>query len=124
MKHYKGPLPTSHFSDYPLAVDRASLAGFGVAALLTAGLASLAVSLAPPPPPRWTVTGRVSAYRALVMHVETPHLDEALMIAREIGNPILDRYTEILIFFHRPGKDDMARRIQWTRAHGYVQTIY
>lgn len=105
-------------------MDRASLAGFGVAALLTAGLVALVISLAPPPPPRWTVTGRVSANRALVMHVETPHLDEAMSIAGEIGNPLLDRYTEILIFFHRPGNDDMARRVQWTRAHGYVQTIY
>lgn len=105
-------------------MTRASLAGFAVAGVLTAGLASVAVSLMPPPSPRWTVTERVSFRRALVMHVETRHLDEAPTIAREIGNPILDRYGEILIFFHRPGTDDMARRIQWTRTHGYVQTIY
>ena len=102
----------------------ASLVGFAIAAVLTVGLASVMVSLAPPPQPRWTITERVSFNRALVMHVETRYMTEAPGIAREIGNPILDRYGEILIFFHRPGADDMARRIQWTRAHGYVQTIY
>jgi hypothetical protein len=105
-------------------MTRASLVGFAIAAVLTAGLGAVMVSLTPPPPPRWTITERVSFRRALVMHVETTHMAEAPEIAREIGNPILDRYGEILIFFHRPGSDDMSRRIQWTRAAGYVQTIY
>ncbi len=102
----------------------ASVIGFVIAALLTGGLAWVSMSLGPPAPPRWTITQRVSAHRALVMHVETRHLDEAPAIAREIGEPLLDRYTEILIFFHPPGSDEMARRIQWTRAHGYIETIY
>lgn len=105
-------------------MTRASLVGFATAGVLTAGLGTVMVSLTPPPPPRWTITERVSFNRALVMHVETRYMAEAPEIARAIGNPILDRYGEILIFFHRPGSLDMSRRIQWTRAAGYVQTIY
>jgi len=105
-------------------VERATVVGFAVAAALTAGLATVAVTLLPPAPPRWKVTDRVTAHRAMVLHVEAQYLDESMAIARELGEPFLDRYTEILIFFYSPGQDDMASRIQWTRTHGYVQTIY
>ena len=105
-------------------MERASLVGFAVAAGLTAGLATVAVSLLPPAPPRWKVTDRVTAQWAMVLHVEAQYQEEAMAIARELGEPFLDRYTEILIFFYRPDQDEMVSRIQWTRAHGYVQTIY
>lgn len=103
---------------------RASLVGFALAALLTGGLVWLVTSLGPPPAPRWTITGRVSAHGALVMHVETRHLDDAVGIARTIGEPLQPRFGEILVFFHRPGRHDMVRRVQWTRAHGYIESIY
>ncbi|MGE0460615.1 MAG: hypothetical protein AB7Q16_04530 [Vicinamibacterales bacterium] len=94
------------------------------AAVVTGGLAWVTLSLGPPPPPRWTVIHRVSAHRALVVEVETRHLDEATAIARAISGPEQPRFDEILVFFHSPGRRDMLRRVQWTREHGYVETVY
>ena len=100
------------------------LVPFGAAAAITGGLGWLFVSLGPAPPPRWTITHRVSAHRALVVEVETRHPEEAAEIARAIGDPEQPRFTEILVFFHHPGRRDMVRRVQWTREHGYVETVY
>ena len=75
---------------------------------------------------RWVVTEQFSAHRVLIAHVETKFLDEAVAIAQQIAEPVKDRYTEILIYFHRPGRPDTLppRRVQWSRTHGYLQTIY
>lgn len=103
---------------------RPAVFGFGVAALLTGGLVWLSVSLGPAPAPRWTITRQVAAHRALVVEVDTSHLDEAGAIARHIADPVQPRFTEILVFFHRPGTLALRRRVQWTREHGYVETVY
>lgn len=80
----------------------------------------------PQPWARWTVTEQLSAHYVLISHVETRYLDESLGIARELVEPLKSRYSEILIYFHRPGRPDVLppRRVQWTPAHGYVETIY
>jgi hypothetical protein len=98
--------------------------GFAIAGVLTSGLVWVSLSLRPDPPPRWTITHRVSAHRALVVEVDTRHLDEAAAIARRIADPVQSRFTEILVYFHRPGGLTLQRRVQWTHAHGYVETIY
>lgn len=116
-----------------------------VAGLLTLGLIGLARELiqgppAPEPSPaegslsrrdptpwaRWTVTEQLSAHHVLIVHVETPYLDEALAIAKQIADPLRSRYAEILIYVHRPGRPDPVapRRVQWTRAAGYLETRY
>jgi hypothetical protein len=77
---------------------------------------------------RWVgvVTEQFSAHRVLIAHVETKFLDESVAIAQQIAEPVKDRYAEILIYFHRPGRPDTPppRRVQWTRPHGYLETIY
>lgn len=75
---------------------------------------------------RWTVTERLSAHYVLIFHVETRYLGEALTIAHELVEPVKARYSEVLIYVHRPGRPDTLppRRVQWTPAHGYVETIY
>ena len=96
----------------------------GAAALVTSALAWVVVSLGPEPPARWTITHRASAHRTLVVEVAARHPEEALAIARAIGEPERGRYDEILIFVNRPGRRDMLRRVQWTPRRGYVETVY
>jgi hypothetical protein len=78
------------------------------------------------PATRWTVTEHLSAHNVLIAQVETPHLDEAVAIAHQLTEPIKDKYAEVLIYFHRPGRPDTLppKRVQWTRAAGYVEREY
>jgi hypothetical protein len=88
----------------------------------------------PPAPPRagtrfpgWTVTRAYSAHHAMVVEVETDLPDTAREIAAQVVEPVKDRYDEILIYIRKPGtppEDLPARRIQWTRRAGYVETIF
>ncbi len=75
---------------------------------------------------RWSVTEHLSAHRVLIAHVETDHLGEAVAIAQQVVAPVQDQYAEVLLYFHRPGRPDAVapRRVQWTRALGYVETRY
>ena len=75
---------------------------------------------------RWTITEQYSAQSVLVLQVETTHLNDAEQIAVEISAPLQERFAEILIYFHRPGRPDTLppRRVQWSRAAGYVETDY
>jgi hypothetical protein len=112
---------------------------------LTLGLLTLAFELSRRPPPpkpepligsmsrqaaapwaRWTVTEQLAAHHVLIAHVETKYLDEAMSITRQIVDPVRTRYTEVLVYIHRPGRPDTLppRRIQWTRAGGYVELRY
>jgi len=97
---------------------------FLVSGVLTGGLVWVSLSLGPDPPPRWSVTRRVSAHRALVVEVETRHPEEALDIARQISEPEQPRFDEILVFIYPPGRHLMLRRVQWTPQHGYVEDVY
>lgn len=75
---------------------------------------------------RWTITEQFAAHHVLVVQVETRHLAEARAIAHRIVPPLLDRYSEVMIYFHRPARPDTLppRRVQWTRAGGYVETDF
>ena len=75
---------------------------------------------------RWTVTEHLSAHNVLIAQVETAYLHEAVAIAQQLTEPIKEKYAEVLIYFHRPGRPDTLppRRVQWTRRDGYVETVY
>jgi hypothetical protein len=75
---------------------------------------------------RWSLTEHRSAHNMLVAHVETDHLDEAVAIAQQLTEPVKERYEEVLIYFHRPGRPDTLppRRVQWSLRTGYVETVY
>ncbi len=107
-----------------MSLVRAALAGIVGAVLVTSGLVWVGLSLGPPAPPRWTIVQRTAAHRMLVLDIETHHTEDALEIARTLGAPEQDRFTEILMFFHPPGRRQAARRVQWTRAHGYIEWVY
>ncbi len=85
-----------------------------------------AVKRAADPFARWTITEQFAAQHVLVVQVETRHLGDAAAIARAISAPLEERYAEILIYFHRPGRPDTLppRRVQWSRAGGLVETDY
>jgi hypothetical protein len=78
------------------------------------------------PATRWTVTEHLSAHNVLIAHVETAYLNEAVAIAQQLTEPLKDKYAEVLIYFHRPQRPDTLppRRVQWTPASGYVETVY
>jgi hypothetical protein len=75
---------------------------------------------------RWTLTEHLSAHNVLIGQVETEFLDEAMFIAQQLTEPLKDKYAEVLIYFHRPGRPDTLapRRVQWTPKNGYVETRY
>ena len=75
---------------------------------------------------RWTITEQFAAQHVMVLQIETTHLDESTAIARAVAGPLQDRYSEIMIYFHRPGRPDTLppRRVQWSRAAGYVETDF
>lgn len=100
-------------------VPPASTATFGASRLP-------AVRRAAAPWDRWTVTEQFAAQHVMVLQVETRHLDEADAIARTVGAALEARYSEILFYFHRPGRPDTLppRRVQWTPDSGYVETIF
>jgi hypothetical protein len=78
------------------------------------------------PMARWSLTEHRSAHNMLVAHVETDHLNEAVAIAQQLAEPVKERYEEVLIYFHRPGRPDTLppRRVQWSLRTGYVETVY
>ena len=78
------------------------------------------------PAARWTVTEHLSAHHVLIAQVETAYLNEASAIARQLTEPIKEKYAEVLIYFHHPGRPDLLppRRVQWTRTRGYVEMRY
>jgi hypothetical protein len=88
----------------------------------------------PPAPPRagtrfpgWTVTKAYSAHHMMVVEVETDMPETARQIAAQVVEPVKDRYDEVLIYIREPEAppDDLpARRIQWTRRTGYVETVF
>jgi len=75
---------------------------------------------------RWTVTEQFAAQHVMVLQIETRHLEESSAIARSVAAPLQDRYSEIMMYFHRPGRPDTLppRRVQWSRGAGYVETDF
>ena len=75
---------------------------------------------------RWTLTEHLSAHNVLIGQVETEYLHEAMAVAQQLTEPLKDKYAEVLIYFHRPGRPDTLppRRVQWTPKSGYVETQY
>ena len=78
------------------------------------------------PSARWTVTEHLSAHHVLIAQVETDHLQDAMSIAQQLTEPVKEKYAEVMIYFHRPGRPDTLppRRVQWTPSLGYVETQY
>jgi hypothetical protein len=92
-------------------------------------------SLSPPtPPPKagerypgWTVTRAYAAHHMMVVEVRTDLHANVTNIAAQVVEPLRDRYDEVLIYVREPGqqRDDFpARRIQWTKRTGYVESVY
>ena len=90
-------------------------------ALLLFGAAVHYSASAPPPGPRWKVTGSIGTHHMLVVDV-TAHPSASLReIGESIVKPVIGQYDEVLIYV-RSGKSTL-RRIQWTPQHGYVELL-
>ena len=74
----------------------------------------------------WIVTRATSARRAMVIDVEADTPEDAQAIAVEIVEPLRAKYEEVLIYVRPIGSpvNAVTRRVQWTPADGFVQTIY
>ena len=74
----------------------------------------------------WRVVDHLSAEHVSVIHVETDRIREARQIAVALVEPIKQDYTEMLVYFHRPGRRHLlpARRVQWSPLGGYTETVY
>jgi len=79
-----------------------------------------------PPAEGWKVVDQLSAHHVLVLEVETERLGEARAIAQQLVAPVADRYSEVLIYYYRPGPRGplAARRVQWTPKGDYVVVDY
>ena len=93
------------------------------------------IAIVPPaPPPRagtrypgWTVTRAYSAHHMMVVEVEAEQAADSSTIAAQLVEPLKNRYDEVLIYVRAPGQrvnDLAARRVQWTRRAGYVESVY
>jgi hypothetical protein len=74
----------------------------------------------------WKVVHQTSAHYMLVLEVETDRVAEAGAIARQLVDPVKDRYAEALVYVFRPGRRGglPAARVRWARREGYVVTDY
>lgn len=96
-----------------------------IAVTITSSLPEVAP--APPKPgtryPGWTVKRAYSAHHTMVVEVDAEHPSEALAIARELVEPLRNRYDEVLVYTREPDAPDAARRVQWTPRGGYIEII-
>ena len=78
------------------------------------------------PRPPWVVKDAYSGHYALVMDVEADKPESAVEIAHEVVEPVRSKYVEILVYVRKPGSTEVmpSRRVQWTAAGGYVETIF
>lgn len=72
----------------------------------------------------WRVRDHLSAHHVLIVRVETDRLNESLVIAQLLVEPVKARYAEALVYFYRPGGTRLLKRVQWTPQAGYVETTY
>lgn len=74
----------------------------------------------------WKVVHQTSAHHMLVLEVETERVTEAVQIARQLTEPVKDRYTEVMVYVFRPGRRGglPAARVQWSHRAGYEETVY
>ena len=109
--------------------------GVGVPGRITSSSEPARASIAlPTPPPRagerypgWTVTRAYSAHHMMIVEVQTDLHAKATSIAAQVVEPLRDHYDEVLIYVREPGqrRDDFpARRVQWTKRTGYVESVY
>jgi hypothetical protein len=71
----------------------------------------------------WRVVSMATAHGSLVIDVEAVNPADARKIAYSLTEPLVDQYDEVLVHVAQIGDSsgESIRRIQWTRAAGYVE---
>lgn len=74
----------------------------------------------------WSIVEMATAHGAFTIEVEMAEGVDTGEVARSLVEPLQDRYTEVLVYFHARGADtDLPEvRVQWTAGGGYVETRY
>ncbi len=74
----------------------------------------------------WRIAEMATAHGAFTVEVEVGDGVDTTALARELIQPLQDRYAEVLVYFHaREPVGDLPRlRVQWTAENGYVETRY
>jgi hypothetical protein len=73
---------------------------------------------------RWSVTRAQASQGALVVTADVLDMTDSLDVAHQIVEPVQAKYSEVLVYLHLHGARTQfaARRVQWTRTGGYVET--
>lgn len=74
----------------------------------------------------WAVVRANAAHNVLVVDLDAVTVADAMLIAEQVVNPVLDRgYDEALIYVWEAGTDKpyADRRVQWTPGGGYKEMV-
>lgn len=69
---------------------------------------------------RWQLLEERALQDILVLTVETTDVHDAVPIAREIIEPLVTHYLEVLVYIRRPGDDLATTRVRWSPRDGYT----
>ena len=74
---------------------------------------------------RWSVTRAQASQGALVVTADVLDMAESMDVAHQIVEPVRAKYSEVLVYLHAHGSKSQfaGRRVQWTRAGGYKETV-
>lgn len=75
---------------------------------------------------QYSILEMATAHGAFTLEVEVDADADTLLIARQLIEPIKERYAEVLVYFYdRAGDGGLPmRRVQWTDGTGYTDVEY
>ena len=76
----------------------------------------------------WQILKMATAHGVFTIELEMTDLGAAAVVARELVDPLMDDYAEVLVYVYRDGRGvgghAPAKRIQWTATGGFVELAY
>jgi hypothetical protein len=76
----------------------------------------------------WRIVKMATAADIITIELEVSNMATASDVARELVDPLKARYEEVLVYVYANGEEAgdhfPAKRIQWNKADGFVETHY